>query len=155
MRQTTYPKGSLDKRKWLIVDVKDCILGRVASKIAHVINGKSNVLYTPYANNGFGVIVLNAKYIKVTGDKLAKPFYWHTGFAGGLKQRTIKERLMSKDPTHVVYKAVERMIPRGPLGRAKMKNLRVFADDQHCYQSLKPEVWNLDEENTKNKREIL
>lgn len=153
MRQTTYPKGALEKRKWLLVDVKDCILGRVASQIAHVINGKSSVMYTPYANNGFGVIVLNAKHIKVTGDKLHKPFFWHTGFPGGIKQRTIKERLLSKDPTHVLFKAVERMVPRGPLGRLKMKNLRIFAEDQHIHQSLQPEIWDLANANEKNKRE--
>lgn len=155
MRQTTYPKGKLEQRKWLIVDVKGCVLGRVAAQIAHVINGKSNVMYTPYANNGFGVIVLNAKHIKVTGNKLSKPFYWHTGFAGGIKQRTIKERLNSHDPTHVLYKAVERMLPRGPLGRLKMKNLRIFAESEHCHQGLTPVVWNLAEENSKNKREVL
>lgn len=153
MRQTTYPKGKPTSRKWFIVDVRDCILGRVAAQIAHVINGKSNVMYTPYANNGFGVIVLNAKHIKVTGDKLNKPYYWHTGFAGGIKRRTIKERLLSKDPTHVLYKAVERMIPRGPLGRLKMKNLRIFADSEHCHHGLQPVAWNLALENDKNKRE--
>lgn len=155
MRQTTYPKGDLEKRKWLIVDVKDCILGRVAAQIARVINGKSNVLYTPYANNGCGVIVLNAKHIKVTGKKLKKAFYWHTGFPGGIKQRTIKERLESKDPSIVLYKAVQRMVPRNPLGRLKMKNLRVFAENQHIHQGLQPIIWNLSDQNTKNKREKI
>lgn len=151
MRQTTYPKV-LDKREWFIVDVKDCILGRVASRIASILNGKNSVLYTPFANNAPGVIVLNAKHIKVTGRKLDKPFFWHTGYPGGIKKRTIKERLQSSDPTQVLYKAVERMVSRNPLGRLKMKNLRVFADDQHEYQSLQPKVWNLASENEKNIR---
>lgn len=155
MRQTTYPKGSLSQRKWFLVDVKNCILGRVASQIANVINGKTSVLYTPYANNAPGVIVLNAKHIKVTGKKLQKPFYWHTGYAGGIKQRTIKERLESKDPTHVLYKAVERMLPKGPLGRLKMKNLRIFSDDQHMHHNLKPVLWDLGQKNLKNKRDSV
>lgn len=154
MRQTTYPKGALDQRKWFIVDVKDCVLGRVASRIASVINGKNNVLYTPYANNGCGVIVLNAQYVKLTGDKLSKKFYWHTGYPGGLKSRTIKERLGSKSPEDVILKAVERMVPRTPLGRLKMKNLRVFAGENHTYHALKPIIWNLAKENEKNKREL-
>lgn len=149
MRQTTYPKV-LSKREWFIVDVKDCILGRVASRIAAFLNGKNNLMYTPYANNSCGVIVINAKHVKVTGKKLSKPFYWHTGYPGGIKQRTIKERLESKDPSQVIYKAIERMITRNPLGRLKMKNLRVFADENHDYASLQPVVWNLSGENRKN-----
>lgn len=155
MRQTTYPKGNLQKRDWLIVDVKDCILGRMASAIAKALNGKSSAFYTPYANNGFGVIAINAKHIKVTGNKLSERFYWHTGYAGGIKSRTIKERLESKDPTHVLYKAVERMLPRGPLGRAKMKNFRIFSESEHIHNGLCPKVWDLASENSKNKRESV
>lgn len=151
-RQTTFPKGNVAKRKWYIVDVKDCVLGRVASRIAAVLIGKEkNDLYTTYANNASGVIVINAAHIKVTGDKLEERFFWHTGFAGGIKSRTMKERLNSKDPGQVIFKAVERMVPRNALGRAKMKNLRVFAEAEHVHQGLNPIVWDLASEHSMNK----
>lgn len=155
MRQTTYPKGVINGRKWFIVDVKDCILGRVAAQIAKMINGKGDVMYSPFLNNGPGVIVINAKYIKLTGNKLNKNFFWHTGFAGGIKKITIKERLNSKNPCIVLSKAVERMLPKGPLGRLKIKNLRIFSDDSHIHQSINPVIWDLAGQNSKNKREVL
>ena len=152
MRQTTYPKGEIKNRKWHLVDIKDCVLGRVASRVASILNGKNNVNYTTYSNNADGVIVINAKHIALSGDKLQKPFYWHTGFPGGIKQRTIEERLNSHDPCHVFRKAVERMLPRGPLGRAKMKNLRIYADESHAHHGLQPLVWDLKSEHVMNQR---
>lgn len=141
MRQTTYPKGEItSNRKWFIIDVKDCKLGRVASRIASLLIGKNDPLYTPYANNGPGVIVINAAHIKVTGNKLQNKFYWHTGFPGGIRSRTMEERLNSKQPEQVIFKAVQRMVPRNVLGRNKMRNLRVFAHEQHVHSGLKPTV---------------
>jgi large subunit ribosomal protein L13 len=151
MRQTTYPKGNTVKRTWYVVDAQDCVLGRIASRVAAVLLGKEkNELYTPYANNASGVIIINAEKIQLTTDaKLQHPFFWHTGYPG-IKQRTIKERLNSKDPGHVLYKAIERMIPRNPRGRALMRNLRVCVGAEHSHSGLQPIVWNLRDENRKN-----
>lgn len=158
MRQTTFPKGSDNieatrNRKWYLVDVKDAVLGRVASRIALKLLGKDEPKFTTYANHGSGVVVINARHIKVTGNKLEKPFYWHTGYAGGIKQRTIKERLESHDPGQVLMKAVERMLGKGPLGRARLKNLRVYADEMHANSGQKPEVWDLKSEHKMNTRD--
>jgi len=157
MRQTTFPKGAETgknfQRKWYIVDAKDAVLGRIASKIASRLLGKDDVNFTTYANNGPGVVVINARHIKVTGKKFEdKIFYWHTGYAGGIKQRTIRERLESKDPTHVLMKAVQRMLGKGPLGRLQMKNLRIYADGEHTQMGQKPEVWDLKSEHEMNVR---
>ena len=155
MRQTTFPKGKANgmagqERKWYLVDAKDAILGRIASRIAIKLLGKDEPGYTSYANNGSGVIVINARHIKVTGNKMEKPFYWHTGYAGGIKQRTIEERLESKDPSQVLMKAVQRMLGKGPLGRAQLKNLRIYPDADHANKGQKPEVWDLKSEHRMN-----
>ena len=158
MRQTTFPKGNdiktaMSARTWYLVDAKDATLGRIASRIAMKLLGKDEPTYASYANTGSGVIVINARHIKVSGNKLEKPFYWHTGYAGGIKQRTVKERLESHDPGQVLTKAVERMISRSPLGRAQMKNLRVYADAEHAQMGQKPIVWDLKSEHKMNTRE--
>lgn len=155
MRQTTFPKGDsgiAKQRKWYLVDAKDAVLGRLASRIALRLLGKDDPMFTTYANHGSGVVVINAKHIKVTGDKLNKKFYWHTGYAGGIKSRTIEERLNSHDPTHVIVKAVERMLGKGPLGRAQLKNLKVYAEEAHVNHGQKPEVWDLKSEHKMNIR---
>lgn len=156
MRQTTFPKGSISdfnaQRKWYLVDAKDATLGRVASRIALKLLGKDDAMFTTYSNTGSGVIVINARHIKVSGNKLEKPFYWHTGYAGGIKQRTIKERLESKDPACVLMKAVQRMLGKGPLGRAQLRNLRVYPDETHVNAGQKPEVWDLRSEHKMNVR---
>lgn len=152
MRQTTFPKGTSEPKKWYLVDVKDAVLGRIASRIASKLLGKENPSYTTYANDGDGVIVINAKYIQVTGNKLEEPFYWHTGHPGGIKSRTIKQRLESEFPERVLMKAVERMLGRGPLGRAQLRNLRIYAEAEHPHAGQNPEIWNLAEEHKKNKK---
>ncbi len=158
MRQTTFPKGddikkAVSERTWYLVDAKDATLGRIASRIAQRLLGKDKPTFTTYSNCGSGVIVINARHIKVSGNKLEKPFYWHTGYAGGIKKRTVKERLESHDPGHVLTKAVERMITRSPLGRARMKNLRVYSDADHSNMGQKPIVWDLKSEHKMNTRE--
>lgn len=153
MRQTTFAQGEVSgNRKWYLVDVKDAVLGRVASRIAARLLGKDSVDFSTYANNGPGVVVINARHIKVTGKKMDKPFFWHTGHAGGIKQRTIAQRLESKDPTVVLMKAVERMLGKGPLGRAQLKNLRIYADAEHSNSGQQPQVWNLKEMHEMNVR---
>ena len=154
MRQTTFPKGKLLQKKWYLVDAKDAVLGRLASRIAKRLLGKDNPNFSTYVDDGAGVIVINARYIKVTGNKLEKPFYWHTGYAGGIKQITIQETLESKFPERVLMRAVKRMLGKGPLGREQLKNLRIFADSHHTHQAQKPEAWNVVSEHVMNKRAI-
>lgn len=160
MRQTTFPKGKNNcqmngveqiARKWYLVDAKDATLGRLASRIATKLMGKDKATFTSYANDGDGVVVINARHIKVSGNKLEKPFYWHTGYAGGIKSRTIAERLES-DPCHVIMKAVQRMLGKGPLGRAQLKNLRVYADAEHANSGQKPIAWDVKSEHKMNTR---
>jgi large subunit ribosomal protein L13 len=157
MRQTTFPKGKSinevgNSRVWYLVDAKDATLGRIASRIAFKLLGKDKPTYTQYSNDGDGVVVINARYIKVSGNKLEKPFYWHTGYAGGIKQRTIKERLESHDPGCVITTAVKRMLGKGPLGRAQLKNLRVYADGEHKQLGQKPLTWDIKAEHKMNVR---
>ncbi len=153
MRQTTFQKGAIPEKKWYIIDAKDAVLGRIASRIAIKLLGKDNPNYLTYQNFGSAIVVINAKHVKVTGKKLDKPFFWHTGFAGGIKERTIAERLASKTPEKVLMKAVERMVGSGPLARERMKNLRIFAEEKHCHAGQNPEKWDLSSEHPMNKKE--
>jgi len=152
MRQTTFPKGKPEAKKWYLVDAKDAVLGRIASKIASRLMGKDNPRFATYQNDGACVVVINARHIKVTGDKLNKPFYWHTGYAGGIKQITIQESLDSKNPSQVLMRAVKRMLGKGPLGRAQLKNLRIFADEDHSHVAQNLQTWDLISEHRMNKR---
>lgn len=151
MRQTTFSKGEVKERGWFLVDAKDGVLGRLASKIASRLMGKMSPRFSTYANDGDCVVVVNAQHVKVTGNKLEKPFYWHTGYPGGIKSRTIQERLESKFPERVFIKAVQRMLGKGPLGRAQLRNLKVYAGNDHPHAAQNPQIWDLKSENRKNK----
>ncbi len=139
------------KRKWILIDAQDIVLGRLAVVVATHLRGKNKPFYTPHVDCGDHVVVINAEKIHLTGNKLAdKLFFWHTGFAGGIKQRTMKEILTSKHPERVVQKAVERMIPRGPLGREVLKKLRVYPGSEHPHTAQNPEVLDVAALNSKN-----
>ncbi|MDR2724407.1 MAG: 50S ribosomal protein L13 [Holosporaceae bacterium] len=139
------------KKNWLIVDAKDLILGRLSAIIASYLRGKHKPEFTPSQDCGDYVIVVNAEKIRVTGNKLeGHVFYWHTGYPGGLKQRTLKERLASKFPERVITKAVERMLPKGPLGRHMLKNLKIYAGESHPHAGQKPKIVDVASMNSKN-----
>ncbi|MFP4313419.1 MAG: 50S ribosomal protein L13 [Alphaproteobacteria bacterium] len=141
------------EKKWLIVDAQDVILGRLASQIALRLRGKHKPSFTPHMDCGDNVIVINADKVKLTGNKREQDiFYWHTGYPGGIKQRTKGQILDGKFPERVVEKAVQRMMPKGPLGRQQMKNLRVYAGTEHPHEAQKPEVLDVAGMNPKNKR---
>ncbi len=141
------------EKKWLLIDAEDLVLGRMASIIATRLRGKHKPTYTPHMDCGDNVIVINAEKVRLTGNKLAnKIFYWHTGYPGGIKQRTAGQILEGAHPERVVIKAVERMIPRGPLGRQQMRNLRVYVGADHPHEGQKPEVLDVAAMNAKNKR---
>ncbi len=151
--KTYSAKPSEIEKKWVVIDADGVVLGRLASIISMRLRGKHLPLYTPHVDCGDNVIVINAEKVRLTGNKLTKKrFFWHTGYAGGIKSRTIGQILESKFPERVVVKAVERMITRGPLGRLQMKNLRVFAGSDHPHEAQKPEVLDVAAMNPKNKR---
>jgi large subunit ribosomal protein L13 len=148
-------KPSEVKKKWILIDAQDLVLGRLASLVANRLRGKHKASYTPHVDCGDNVIIINAEKVHLTGDKLAqKKFFWHTGYAGGIKERTIGQIITGKHPERVIQKAVERMVPRGPLGRQIMSNLRVYAGSEHPHVAQNPEVLDIAAMNRKNARSI-
>ncbi len=143
------------EKKWFVVDAENLVLGRLASMIAKRLRGKHLPTYTPHVDCGDNIIVINAEKVALTGTKRKdKTYYWHTGYPGGIKERTADKILDGRFPERVVEKAVERMIPRSPLGRQQFKNLRVYAGAEHPHQAQNPEVIAFGEQNPKNKREM-
>ena len=141
------------KKEWVVVDATDQIVGRLCSKVAKLLRGKYKPNFTPHVDCGDNVIIINAAKVVFSGKKETdKVYYWHTGYAGGIKQRTVRERLESKYPERVIEKAVERMITRGPLGREQMRNLHVYAGAEHPHEAQQPEVLDVKVLNKKNTR---
>lgn len=127
------------KRKWYLVDAKDQIIGRLATNIATILNGKNKVEYTPHIDAGDFVIVINADKIRVTGRKLDQKMYrWHSGYPGGLKSRTLRQMLSDK-PERVIYKAVKGMLPKNRLAARRLKRLKIYKGEIHPHQAQKPE----------------
>ncbi len=152
--KTYSAKPSEVEKKWFIVDAKDVVLGRLAAVVATRIRGKHKPMFTPHIDCGDHIIVINAKDIRLTGNKRdGDLFYWHTGYPGGIKSRSKGEILEGKHPERVVEKAIERMIPRGPLGRAVMDNLRVYPGAEHPHEAQSPEILDVAAMNPKNKRD--
>ncbi|HUA54623.1 MAG TPA: 50S ribosomal protein L13 [Candidatus Sulfotelmatobacter sp.] len=144
--------SDIDK-KWVVIDADGVVLGRLASIIAMRLRGKHKTSYTPHMDCGDHVVVINAEKVRVTGNKRDnEKFYWHTGFPGGIKERTIGQTLGGRFPERVIEKAVERMVPRGPLGRKQMKNLRVYAGAGHPHEAQAPAALDVAAMNPKNKR---
>jgi len=131
MNKTYVAKKEDIKRQWYIVDAKDKILGRLASKVAATLRGKHKPIFTPYLDTGDGVIVINASKVKVTGRKLKDKVYRrYSGYPGGLREVPL-EIMLRKKPATVIQLAVKRMLPGGPLGRVMLRKLKVYADDKH------------------------
>jgi large subunit ribosomal protein L13 len=146
-------KPSEVERKWLIVDAEDLVLGRMASIIAMRLRGKHKPMYSTNIDCGDHVIVINAEKVRLTGNKAnADIFYWHTGYPGGIRGRSKGEILAGKYPERVIMKAVERMLPKGVLGREQLKKLRVYAGTEHPHEAQQPEVLDVANMNPKNKR---
>ena len=141
------------EKKWLLIDAEDVVLGRLASQVANLLRGKHKTTYTPHMDCGDHVIVINAEKVSLTGKKKAdKIYHWHTGHPGGIKERSAGRILEGKHPERVVQKAVERMVPRGPLGRQQLKNLRVYAGAEHPHAAQSPTVMDFGAQNPKNRR---
>ena len=140
------------KKEWLVIDADGLVLGRLASLIAMRLRGKNRPTFTPNVDCGDNVVVVNAEKVRLTGNKAnASVFYWHTGHPGGIKGLSQGAILAGKHPERVIEKAVERMLPRGPLGRQQMRNLRIFAGTEHDHAAQNPEVLDVAAMNRKNK----
>ena len=141
------------EKKWIVIDAKGLVVGRLASVIAMRLRGKHKPTYTPHMDCGDHIIVINAEKVHLTGNKRKDSmFYWHTGFAGGIKGRSKGQILDGAHPERVIEKAVERMVPRGPLGRQIMSHLRVYAGPAHPHEAQQPEILDVAALNPKNKR---
>lgn len=140
-------------KKWILIDAEGVVLGRLASVVANHLRGKHKTTFTPHVDCGDNIIVINADKVRVTGNKLEdKIFYYHTGHPGGIKERSWGSILGGKHPERLIIKAVERMVPRGPLGRQQMKNLRVYAGTAHPHEAQQPVTLDVAAMNPKNKR---
>jgi large subunit ribosomal protein L13 len=138
---------------WVLIDAEGVVLGRLAAVIAQRLRGKHKPQFTPHVDCGDNVVVINAQKVKLTGKKAEQSvFYWHTGYAGGIKGRTVGQRLASAHPERVLEKAVERMITRGPLQRQQMKHLHVYAGATHPHDGQQPVMLDVGKLNPKNKR---
>src|SRR3979409_295180 len=144
-------KASEIEKKWILIDATGLVVGRLASIIAMRLRGKHKPTYTPHMDCGDNIIVINAAKVLLTGQKLRKKVYYHhTGYIGGIKERTAGAIMAGKLPERVLEKAVERMVPRGPLGRRQMSNLRVYAGADHPHEAQQPVVVDIASLNPKN-----
>ncbi|WP_315833053.1 50S ribosomal protein L13 [Bradyrhizobium prioriisuperbiae] len=141
------------EKKWVLIDAKGLVVGRLATLVSMRLRGKHRPSYTPHVDDGDHVIIINAAQVVLTGRKREnKVYYNHTGFIGGIKERTAKSILEGRFPERVVEKAIERMIPRGPLGRKQLGNLRVYAGPEHPHEAQQPELIDVASLNRKNTR---
>jgi large subunit ribosomal protein L13 len=151
--KTYSAKAAEVEKKWVLIDGKGLVVGRLASLIALRLCGKHKPTFTPHVDCGDNVIVVNAEQVVLTGRKAQNKVYrHHTGHIGGIKERTAKFILEGKFPERIVEKAVERMLPRGPLGRRQLGNLRVYKGPEHPHAAQQPEVLDVAAMNRKNTR---
>jgi large subunit ribosomal protein L13 len=141
------------QKKWVMIDADGLIVGRLATLVAMRLRGKHKPTFTPHVDCGDNVIVINAAKVVLTGRKVEqKVYYKHTGFIGGIKERTAKSILTGRFPERIVEKAVQRMLPHGPLGRMQFGNLRVYPNAEHPHAAQQPEKVDIAAMNRKNKR---
>lgn len=140
------------EKQWHLIDADGLVVGRAASAIANVLRGKHKPSFTPHIDCGDHVIVINAEKVRFTGNKTQdKTYYRHTGYVGGIKEITAEKLLSGRFPERVLEKAVERMVPRGPLGRQQMKNLHIYKGAEHPHVGQQPQPLDLGARNRKNK----
>ena len=152
MKTYSAKPAEVDK-KWVMIDGQGLVVGRLASIIAMRLRGKHKPSYTPHVDCGDNVIVVNAEKVVLTGRKVQQKVYrHHTGYVGGIKERSAKFIMEGRFPERVVEKAVERMLPRGPLGRRQLGNLRVYPHAEHPHEAQQPEKIDVAAMNRKNKR---
>jgi large subunit ribosomal protein L13 len=152
MKTFSAKPAEVDK-KWVMIDAEGLVVGRLATLVAMRLRGKHKATFTPHVDDGDNVIIINAAKAVLTGRKVEQKIYYkHTGYIGGIKERTAKSILAGRFPERIVEKAIERMLPRGPLGRRQLANLRVYPRGDHPHEAQKPEVIDIAAMNRKNKR---
>ena len=151
--KTWVAKPGAVEKKWILIDADGLVLGRLASVIATRLRGKHKPQYTPHVDCGDNIIVINADKVRLTGQKLKKKkHYWHTGYPGGIRERTMEKMLSGKRPEKVLRLAVKRMLPKGPLAYRQLKNLKIYAGPEHPHVAQQPEVLDVKALNAKNAR---
>lgn len=142
------------KKEWLVIDADGIVLGRLASYVAKVLRGKHKAMFTPHMDTGDNVVIVNAGKVKLTGRKRGKKvYYYHTGYPGGIKERSAEHILTGEHPERVFQKAVERMMPKdSPLARKQMKSLHVYAGGEHPHSAQQPKSVDFAKFNDKNAR---
>jgi large subunit ribosomal protein L13 len=147
---TEFIKKKEVKKNWYKIDATNLIVGRLASEITKILRGTKKTSFTPNMDDGDFVIVTNARKIKFTGKKFSnKIYYKHTGYPGGIKETT-PNQILQKDPSRIIKLAVKRMLPRGPLGRKQLGNLKVYNDDKHPHETQKAVDFDFKSRNKKN-----
>ena len=140
------------KKKWYLIDADGLVLGRLASKIAFILRGKHKTIFTPHLDCGDNVIVINAKKVMMTGNKVKeKKYYKHTGYPGGLKELYFKDIIKGTNAESVIKKAVERMMTSNALSKKQLSNLRIFKDENHKLEAQKPEFFDFGSLSRKNR----
>jgi large subunit ribosomal protein L13 len=130
-------------KTWYLIDAKDKVLGRVASRVAAILRGKHKAIYTPHVDMGDNVIIINADKVKLTGTKpMKKIYYRHSGYPGGIKATPYLD-MMKKDPTFVMRHAIKGMLPHNRLGRKQLLNVKIYAGENHPHQAQKPEILSI------------
>ena len=153
MLKTYTAKPSEIEKKWWLIDAEDLVVGRLSSIIAKILRGKHKTTFTPNIDCGDYVIVINADKFKLTGKKYAeKLYYWHTGFPGGIKDRTARQIMEGKYPERILEYAVSRMMSRGPLQRDLMTKLHIYKGNEHKHQAQNPQILDVGAMNRKNKK---
>ena len=154
MKTTLSLKPAEVTKHWVLIDADGVVHGRLASLIAMLLRGKHKPQFTPHVDCGDNIVVVNARKVRITGNKADQSvFHYHTGYPGGIKSRTVRQRLEGRHPEHVLHKAVERMITRGPLQRRQMKHLYIYADADHPHEGQQPRRLDVAAMNPKNKRD--
>ncbi len=153
LKTTLSLKPAEVKKDWVLIDAEGVVLGRLAVVVASMLRGKHKPQFTPHVDCGDNIVVVNAAKVRVTGNKADQSIlYYHTGYPGGIKGRSIRNRLESRYPERVLEKAVERMITRGPLQRAQMKHLHIYAGADHPHAGQSPKTLDVGAMNPKNRR---
>lgn len=151
--KTYSAKISEVQKDWVIIDASHAVTGRLASQIALLLRGKHKPMFSPNLDCGDHVVVINAEKVVLTGKKSSdKTYYRHTGFPGGIKSTTPEKIMRSDHPERVLMKAVERMLPKGPLGRTQLKKLRIYAGAEHPHEAQQPKNFDFAGKNVKNTR---
>ena len=153
MNKTYTAKPSEIEKKWWLIDAENLVVGRLSTLIAKILRGKHKTTFTPNLDCGDHVVVINAEKVKFTGKKYAeKLYYWHTGFPGGIKDRTARQIIEGKHPERILEYAMSRMISRGPLQRDLMVKLHIYKGPEHKHQGQNPQLLDVGAMNRKNKK---